>query len=90
MEINSNPQDWFIKSFESRSRSAASTNKTISNNQQSRQTSANMSQKNSLSKHSTKDSIEFNNNHVLYKEIILKQHSVPLADLVQSNKLSDY
>ena len=49
-----------------------------------------MSQKNSLSKHSTKDSIEFNNNHVLYKEITLKQHSVPLADLVQTNKLSDY
>jgi hypothetical protein len=52
LQTDSNAQDWFIKSFESRSRSATSTtNKSINVKQQSRQTSADALKKSSMSQY---------------------------------------
>ncbi|CAF0755014.1 unnamed protein product [Rotaria sp. Silwood1] len=84
---DSNAQDWYIKLFDSRARSANSaTNKSSSIKQQSREPSADVLKKSSLSQHhSGKGIIQANEDNVFYKEIVLKQHSVPLSDLLQIN-----
>lgn len=91
-----------MKSFESRSRSATSTNKSSSHQQQSRQTSASLFKKTPLPRQQSgkrirveknqtifvfldKGMIQLNEANELYKEIILRQHSVPLSDLMQIN-----
>jgi hypothetical protein len=51
LQRDSNAQDWYIKSFESRSRSATSTAKSNSIKQQSRQVSADVLKKSSMSQH---------------------------------------
>ncbi|CAF0827986.1 unnamed protein product [Adineta ricciae] len=80
-----NPQDWYTKSFVSRSRSATSvSNKTVSGKQGSRQASADRSKQTSV--YREKGTIETNENDAIYKEIILKQHSVPLEDLARINE----
>ncbi|CAF1534862.1 unnamed protein product [Rotaria magnacalcarata] len=85
---DSTAQDWYIKSFDSRSRSATSTTvKSNSFKQQSRETSADVLKKSSMSQHhNDKGLIQADDNNLFYKEIVLKQHSVPLSDLMQINQ----
>lgn len=97
-----------MKSFDSRSRSAASmTNKSGSIKQNSRHTSADLPQKSHSSfqrQHSKheffqliffffmrrfhlgKGQIQANEDNALYKEIILRQHAVPLGDLLHTTE----
>ncbi|CAM4746109.1 unnamed protein product [Rotaria magnacalcarata] len=88
LQSDSNPQDWFMKSFDSRSRSVTSiTNKSNSIKHQSRNGSGVLLKKNSLSlARLDKEHIEANEDNVLYKEIILRQHAVPLGDLLQTTE----
>ncbi|CAF0967729.1 unnamed protein product [Rotaria sordida] len=85
LQPDSNAQDWYLKSFDLRSRSVTSiTNKSSSVKHQSRHTSANVPKKRSPSQQrSDQEQIEANEDNALYKEIILRQHAVPLGDLLQ-------
>ncbi|CAF3382295.1 unnamed protein product, partial [Rotaria sp. Silwood2] len=65
----------------------STTNKSSSIKQQSREPSADVLKKSSMSQHhSDKGMIQANEDNVFYKEIVLKQHSVPLSDLLQINE----
>ncbi|CAF0895340.1 unnamed protein product [Adineta steineri] len=88
LQSNANAQDWYAKTFSARSRSAtAKSNKTNSMTPQSRQMSANISKQNSrLQSYNKKGIIHPNEENTLYKEIILKQHSIPLSDLIQKSE----
>jgi hypothetical protein len=75
-----------MKSFDSRSRSAASTTiKSVSGKHPSRHTSIDVPKKSS-SANFNKGQIQANEDNSLYKEIILRQHAVPLGDLLQTTE----
>ncbi|CAF1453056.1 unnamed protein product, partial [Didymodactylos carnosus] len=77
LKPNTNVTDWYKNSFDTRSRSAASTNKSG----QSRQYSADISTK-KIPLNQDDGSIHVNDD-TPYKELTVHQHSVPLDDLLQ-------
>ncbi|CAF1414643.1 unnamed protein product [Adineta steineri] len=79
-----NPQEWYTKSFDSRSRSAASLSNKSSIKHHSRHGSVDVSKKDYPQQYNDQGFIEANENNAIYREIILRQHAVPLGDLLQT------
>ncbi|UJR10223.1 hypothetical protein I4U23_014436 [Adineta vaga] len=84
LQADLNPHDWYTKSFDSGSRSAVSLGNKNTKKILSRHPSADVSKNVSSSQYYDEGRIEANEENALYKEIILRQHSVPLGDLLQT------
>ncbi|CAF0811447.1 unnamed protein product [Adineta ricciae] len=84
LQADLSPQDWYTKSFDSGSRSAVSLSNKSTTKLQSRHTSADLSKNASTMQRYDEGRIEANEDSSLYKEIIIRQHAVPLGDLIQT------
>ncbi|UJR35797.1 hypothetical protein I4U23_028545 [Adineta vaga] len=90
LQLEINPQDWYTKSFVSRSRSATSvSNKMPSTKQASRQISADRSKQNSkLQFQREKGTIDANENDTYYKEIILERKNECISNANDSSSFA--